>query len=574
MPKTTALNKSPAKTYSTFGQKVVTSSGFQTNNSWSILRWICPFCIESPSPIKTRKGSVPVIKVTRFRSPSTSDEDDAPIQGSDGRIISSRPTSLVSKSGASQTGYGKNAYQDIHERSRGDGDSGSSCESLVDKERNFKKMSLTSITSSEVSIPDNINDISSPDISDTDEFLNSPVPLRRYYVGSSLKSKRSNSLQEQNEKVMSPYLAYIASKLSPRLRQRKIITSDEYLTKDLSLKDFELLEPKDHFRHSYHAGIDTKKMYLNDYDFISDKQKENSERKNSKNSDLEESLNTITPSVFDGSKTPLTEGSVTPNVLDGATSASKPDILCGCTNNESAENSDANSYNSLSRDVSLPSTTWNSPDISERTFRINENKKSKKFKSKIGNFLKGSQSSSETSSPVLKSKIFGKKSKNDSLPSSAESSPILKHKNLFAAKKKTEINEDLMSPTLRLRHKILNKKLSELAITQEQTDSANTFDKSSDVDNRREFFCYDDSSCNSSPVMTRSRPNRHSYVSDTDEESNVVVKLKSNKEPDEFKTFSSLVNQSSTSRRDLSSADGASRSSSVCYYSTDDSRCK
>ncbi|XP_071532960.1 uncharacterized protein [Panulirus ornatus] len=63
---------SSQKTYRTFPQKVAHSTGLA--DRWSILRWCCPFCLDKPRSRSRKSSGVPVIRITRPRSPD-SDQD-------------------------------------------------------------------------------------------------------------------------------------------------------------------------------------------------------------------------------------------------------------------------------------------------------------------------------------------------------------------------------------------------------------------------------------------------------------------------------------------------------------------
>lgn len=69
-----AMNYEPEgqRSYKTFPRRIVQASG--VGQRWPLLKWCCPFCFDKP-PISRRGSRVPVIKVTRARTPD-SDSDE------------------------------------------------------------------------------------------------------------------------------------------------------------------------------------------------------------------------------------------------------------------------------------------------------------------------------------------------------------------------------------------------------------------------------------------------------------------------------------------------------------------
>lgn len=91
------------RTYKTFPSRIIQSSGI--GQRWPFLKWCCPFCFDKP-PISRRGSSVPVIKVTRARTPdSDSDSDDA-YTAADGQ--SEYPYDQNKRNIVYRRGYGKN----------------------------------------------------------------------------------------------------------------------------------------------------------------------------------------------------------------------------------------------------------------------------------------------------------------------------------------------------------------------------------------------------------------------------------------------------------------------------------
>ncbi|KAK8751401.1 hypothetical protein OTU49_014622, partial [Cherax quadricarinatus] len=62
------------KSYRTFPQKVAHSTGLA--DRWSILRWCCPFCLEKPRSRSRKSSGVPVIRITRPRSPDSDPDSE------------------------------------------------------------------------------------------------------------------------------------------------------------------------------------------------------------------------------------------------------------------------------------------------------------------------------------------------------------------------------------------------------------------------------------------------------------------------------------------------------------------
>lgn len=69
---------SSQKTYRTFPQRMVQSTGLA--DRWSFLRWCCPFCLEKPKARSRASSGVPVIRITRPRSPDSDPESDEELQ--------------------------------------------------------------------------------------------------------------------------------------------------------------------------------------------------------------------------------------------------------------------------------------------------------------------------------------------------------------------------------------------------------------------------------------------------------------------------------------------------------------
>ncbi|XP_068237301.1 uncharacterized protein [Palaemon carinicauda] len=62
------------KTYRTFPQKVVQSTGLL--DRFDFLKWCCPFCLEKPRSQSRKSSGVPVIRITRPRSPDSDSDSD------------------------------------------------------------------------------------------------------------------------------------------------------------------------------------------------------------------------------------------------------------------------------------------------------------------------------------------------------------------------------------------------------------------------------------------------------------------------------------------------------------------
>lgn len=62
------------KTYRTFPQRMVQSTGLA--DRWSFLRWCCPFCLDKPKARSRASSGVPVIRITRPRSPDSDQDSD------------------------------------------------------------------------------------------------------------------------------------------------------------------------------------------------------------------------------------------------------------------------------------------------------------------------------------------------------------------------------------------------------------------------------------------------------------------------------------------------------------------
>lgn len=135
------------KTYRTFPQKVVHSTGLA--DRWSFLRWCCPFCLEKPKS-QTRKSSVPVIRITRPRSPdSDSDSDDGGLgarkrEDSFGSVGSSGTDSAVTTSPrAGRSGFDTGGEDASCEGSMGSGELNMIAEEK-DEPKDFETASIES----------------------------------------------------------------------------------------------------------------------------------------------------------------------------------------------------------------------------------------------------------------------------------------------------------------------------------------------------------------------------------------------------------------------------------------------
>ncbi|XP_045131665.1 uncharacterized protein DDB_G0283357-like [Portunus trituberculatus] len=69
---------SSQKTYRTFPQRMVQSTGLA--DRWSFLKWCCPFCLDKPKARSRTSSGVPVIRITRPRSPDSDIESDEELE--------------------------------------------------------------------------------------------------------------------------------------------------------------------------------------------------------------------------------------------------------------------------------------------------------------------------------------------------------------------------------------------------------------------------------------------------------------------------------------------------------------
>ena len=112
------------KTYKTFPKRIVQASGI--SQKWPFLRWCCPFCFDKPipPPLSRRGSRVPVIKVTRARTPDSDsdseilsngcEKDDQENEDYEDTEESKEPRE---KSGniVYQRGYGKRTFRDRYQ---------------------------------------------------------------------------------------------------------------------------------------------------------------------------------------------------------------------------------------------------------------------------------------------------------------------------------------------------------------------------------------------------------------------------------------------------------------------------
>ena len=104
------------RTYKTFPKRFVQSAGI--GHRFPFLRWCCPFCFDKPSIPLSRRGSrVPVIKVTRARTPDSDSDSDLynEDEGSNrygAEVPDERDAIRDKKNVVYKRGYGKKSLRD------------------------------------------------------------------------------------------------------------------------------------------------------------------------------------------------------------------------------------------------------------------------------------------------------------------------------------------------------------------------------------------------------------------------------------------------------------------------------
>lgn len=203
------------KTYRTFPQRMVQSTGLA--DRWSFLRWCCPFCLDKPKARSRASSGVPVIRITRPRSPDSDQDSDEEAEWQRGGARDTDPTvrsphgggwtepgmdeaSVGSSVGSGELDNIDEEYNDPREDER-DTDSVWSKSSIKSKESVRSKSSVTDSVKSKSSLKGKRGKDSKKNSKDSvkgsrDSFMDKS-PMRRIFR--QLKRSASTTSTSSNE---------------------------------------------------------------------------------------------------------------------------------------------------------------------------------------------------------------------------------------------------------------------------------------------------------------------------------------------------------------------------------------
>ena len=518
------------RNYSTFSQKVVHSSGLTYR--WSFLKWLCPFCFDRPSPLRTRRGSVPVIKVSKPRSPNSSDDE------TEESIDTTQAELNIEKVLTNNHREDDDVFEPANNQSRAHVKSPNSDNSF---KANFK-----------------YDDIYKNRLETTDsgkgkqEITTQGVVLRQ----------RNRSGQSNREKSIrnSMYLDEAAEN-----KMRQSFYEDEAVNRGFNISNV-------NSARSSFCGPDISSRDRGDGDSgsssshedytVADKAHSFNKIPNDDGFDSESSVVSLPPDIDEDSTPASSPGSSelpTPlfseeeNVEPKKHKKKNLRSRIGSFLKRRSKNNSAESSPVLKRKFGT---------MKDKTKTLEQERSASAPRTIIGNFMKNG-SKSETSSPLFIRRSFSLRNTPFN-SSSVETTPLSTRKRVWdnsasgysVTPKKNEDSTDDMSPTLRLRHKFITKKLNELAKKIEDKKTRSPSINWSDPDEPNSYV--------SSPVL------QHKIL-ERDEDSTSPIEVKpltaSDSPIDSFKHFKKVQttgkNRNSYNSGSLSSRRSSGKSSWV-----------